>query len=156
MRIDEDRFHVWLTDMHDAIAGLRQSIPAEVAVRLDFSRESLSAIEQFALARYPSIEHVKRRREAQLVDGMARYVGEVFRKHLGGRWVVQSDACNAFYGLPQLADMAGQCSPLCPLTLVTASVDRRVATFIRTVFDNAVRNALDSSRKGCDILSHGY
>ncbi|PMS22547.1 hypothetical protein C0Z18_04260 [Trinickia dabaoshanensis] len=146
MRIDEDRFQNWLMEMGGAIEALRESLPADVAIRLDFTGDSLSAIERFALARYPSIENIKRRREARLVDGMARYVGEVFRKHLGGRWIVHSDACNAFHGLPQLVDMTGQCSPLCPLTLVTASVDRRTGDFIRTVFDNAVRNALDSLR----------
>jgi hypothetical protein len=148
MRIDEDRFQAWLTEMSDAIERLRRSIPADVAVRLDFSGDSLSAIEQFALARFPNIKDIKRRREADVVDGMARYVGEVFRKHLGGRWIVHSDTCNAFHGLPQLTDMTGQCSPLCPLTLVTASVDRRVGNFIKTVFDNAVRNAVDTLRAG--------
>lgn len=73
---------------------------------------------------------------------MARYVGQVFRKKLGGKWTIDySDKKNAFYGLPQLVGMNGQRTQICPLTLVTASTDRRTGSFIRMVFDNNAKDA---------------
>ncbi|WP_122888065.1 hypothetical protein [Burkholderia pseudomallei] len=142
MTNDDDHFQVWLMDMSDAIERFRDSIAVGVAIRLDFSPESLSVIEEFALVSYPTIDDIKKQVEARVVDGMARYVGEVFRKHFGGKWIIDfADRRNAFYGLPQLAGMAGQRTQTCPLTLVTASVDRRTGKFIRAVFDNCLRNA---------------
>lgn len=147
MTKDEDQFQVWLMDMSDAIERFRASIPADVAIRLDLSPESLSVIEEFALVSYPTVDDIKRRGDARIVDGMARYVGEVFRKHFGGKWIIDfTDSKNAFYGLPQLAGMLGQRTQTCPLTLVTASVDRRTGKFIRMVFDNYLRNAAKAQR----------
>ncbi|MFJ2990796.1 hypothetical protein ACIPF8_23315 [Collimonas sp. NPDC087041] len=142
MTKEDDQFQVWLMDMSDAIERFRQFIPADMAARLDFSPESLSLIEEFALANYPTIDDIKKQSEAKVVDGMARYVGQVFRKHFGGKWIIDfNDKKNVFYGLPQLTGMAGQRTQTCPLTLVTASVDRRTGKFIRTVFDNQQQNA---------------
>lgn len=142
MTKEDDQFQMWLMDMTDAITRFRQSVPDNIGARLDFSPNSLAAIEEFALATYPTVADAKKKTEAKLVDGMARYVGQVFRKHLGGKWTINfADKKNAFYGLPQLTDMDGQKTQVCPLTLVTASLDRRTGKFIRTVFDNHLRNA---------------
>jgi hypothetical protein len=129
-------------DMTDAIERFQQSLPGELQGKLDYSPESLQAFEGFALAQYPSIEDAKRGKEAIALDAMARYVGEVFRKRLGGKWMIDySDRENAFYGLPQLTGMTGQNAQICPLTLVTASLDRRTGKFLRKVFDNSLRDA---------------
>jgi hypothetical protein len=142
MTKEQDQFQVWLMDMSDAIERFQQSLPSELQGRLDYSPESLEVVEGFALAKYSMVAEAKKQSEAFTVDGIARYVGQVFRKHLGGKWVIDfSDKKNAFYGLPQLSGMVGQKTQLCPLTLVTASLDRRTGKFIRTVFDNNVRNA---------------
>jgi len=148
MTSENDQFQLWLLDMSDAIERFRQTLPPNLAARLNFSSESLSDVEAHALAKYPTVGDIKQPSEAAVVDGMARYVGEVFRRHLGGKWVIDfTSKTNAFYGLPQLAGMAGQKTQTCPLTLVTASVDRRTGKFMRTVFDNCMRNA-NEARQG--------
>lgn len=73
---------------------------------------------------------------------MARYVGQVFRANLGGKWKIDfSDPKNAFYDLPQLVGMSSQRAQICPLTLVTSSLDRRTGWQLRLVFDNCAREA---------------
>jgi hypothetical protein len=136
----QDKFEFWLMNMDDAIENFLQSVPADIASRLDFSDLSLDALEAFILETYPDIAAIKSPGEAKSVDGMARYVGEVFRKNLGGRWFIDySEKNNAFYGLPQLKDMKGQVAQICPLTLVSASTDRRSGAFIITVFNNLAK-----------------
>ena len=143
MSDDGDKFQYWLMDMDDAIARLIQSAPTNLADKLDFSPESLNVLEEFILSKYPTIIDIKKPTEAKAVDSLARYVGQVFRKHLGGKWGIEfNDRKNVFYGLPQLMGMAGQRTQICPLTLVTASTDRRTGQFIRTVFDNCQKNAI--------------
>ena len=73
-------------------------------------------LESVVLAKYSSIDEIKKPDEAKVVDGMARYVGQVFRKKLGGKWTIDySDKKNAFFGLPQLVGMNGQRSTNLPV-----------------------------------------
>ena len=133
----DDQFQHWLMDMDDAIARFLATMPEADARKLDFSAESLKAIEAFALRAYASIDALKQPSESVAVDAMARYVGETFRRHLGGNWFIDfSDPKNAFYGLPQLKGMRGQTAQICPMTLASASTDRRKGDFIHTVFRN--------------------
>jgi hypothetical protein len=137
MTEEYDQFQIWLMDMEDAIERFRLSIPADMNERLDFSSDSLNSIEMFILDTYKSANDVKKQREAEKVDGIARYVGQVFHKKFGGKWMIDySDKNNIFYGLPQLSGMAGQRVQMCPLTLVTASAERRTGQFIRNIFNN--------------------
>lgn len=142
MTTKEDQFQFWLMEMSEAIERFFRSIEPDVAARLDFSPESLKELENLALATYPHIDDLKKPSESKMVDGMARYVGEVFRKNLGGKWFIDySDEKNAFYGLPQLKEMKGQRTQICPLTLVSASTDRRSGEFITKVFNNIYKNS---------------
>jgi len=139
----DDQFQMWLMDMDEAIERFRHSVSEDVATALDFTPESLKTLESIVLAKYSCVDEIKRPSEAEPVDGMARYVGEVFRKKLGGKWMIDhSDQKNAFYGLPQLVEMNGQRTQICPLTLVTASTDRRTGSFIRTVFNSSAKDAV--------------
>jgi hypothetical protein len=138
----DDEFQHWLIAMDEALSRLFQSVPADLAASLDYSAQSLADLEAFVLERYPTIDRIKQQSEAPRVDGLARYVGEVFRKHFGGAWSIDvSDARNAFHGLPQLRGMAGQTAQICPLALVTASTDRRTGKHIRGVFDRMHENS---------------
>lgn len=142
MTKEDDQFQIWLMDMSDAIERFRLSLPEDVGMRLDFSPDSLGVIEGVVLNKYQSMDEIKKNSEAKTVDGMARYVGQVFRKAFGGKWIIDySDKKKLFYGLPQLSGLIGQRTQMCPLTLVTASVDRRTGNFIRGVFDNYAKNA---------------
>jgi hypothetical protein len=142
MKEVNDQFEFWLMDMDDALERFRQELPLDDRDRLDYSAESLDFVEALALSGYPGVQEAKAPTEAKRIDQLARYVGQVFRKHLGGKWSIDfSDPKNAFYGLPQLSGLDGQRAQVCPLTLITASLDRRTGKFLRMVFENNLRNA---------------
>lgn len=135
-----DQFQFWLMDMDDAIERLRLSVPADIKAKLDFSPDSLNILEAYVIEKYPNVAAIMDKSQSKIHDGLARYVGEVFRKRFKGKWKIDfSDEKIAFYGLPQLAGMDGQKSPICPLTLVTASLDRRTGKYLRTIFDNQLK-----------------
>ena len=128
-------------EMDDAISEFRRASPKSLADQLDFTPDSLNVIEAHVLKTYANVAEAKAPTEAKRVDAMARYVGEVFRRHFGGKWKIDySDKKNAFYGLPQLSGMKGQDVQFCPLTLVTASTHRRTGSFFRKIFDNYLRD----------------
>jgi hypothetical protein len=125
-------------DMDDVIENLRGTLPEAVRTRLDLSPESLDVIEQIALDKYEQFADAFRSvADVAVIDAMGRYVGEVFRKHLGGRWMISyEDPQNIFYGLPQVSGMIGQTVQMCPYNCVTDALDRRMGSFIRSIFDS--------------------
>ncbi|MED5524842.1 MAG: hypothetical protein VX447_08830 [Pseudomonadota bacterium] len=127
----KENFEFWLMDMDAAIDSFISRISLEDKSKLDFSIDSLCTIENWILQNYSSSDEVKNMSNSQMVDGAARYIGETFRKILGGKWFIDySDKDNVFFGLPQLKDMKNQKAQICPLTLVSASASRRKGNFL--------------------------
>jgi hypothetical protein len=132
----EEKFEYWLMDMNDAIERFIHMMPNEISERLDYSVESLSVLEAWFLEKYKSLEQIKPQSEAGIVDGAARYIGETFRKILGGKWTLDlSDGKNAFYGLPQLIGCKNQVTQICPIKLVSVSISRRTGNLIRSMLE---------------------
>jgi hypothetical protein len=136
---EDDLFEHWLAHMDDALAKFFARVPPGLKEALDFGPASLGRLEAFLLERYPSVQAIKADPEPYL-DGAARYVGEVFRRHIGGRWRMRMDDPKYVYaGLPELTFSASRDTPVCPITLVSASLDRRTGAFISTVFGNSAK-----------------
>jgi hypothetical protein len=139
---NNDKFEYWLMDMDDALIRFVDTLPTEIKAQIDFSPESLVVLEAWLLSKYSDTDKIMLMTESKVVDGAARYVGEVFRRCLGGKWVIDfKDKNNVFYGLPQLSGLPGQTVQICPLTLVTASTDRRTGKFLYTIYLNNKKNA---------------
>ena len=133
--ISEGEFQDWLAHMEDALEEFLARLPIEVRERLDGSPASLGALEAWLLKRYPTMDAILEAEEASHLDGTARYVGEVFRKALGGHWRLRlDDPKYAFYGIPELWFLEKKDTPLAPPALVTASLDRRTGKFFSLVF----------------------
>lgn len=134
---DQDRFEIWLMEMESAIQSFLESAPESVASRLDFSNESLSAIESWIMALYEGPGEIMRPEDSHVHDGAARYIGQTFRRVLGGVWKIDfSDSENVFFGVPQISGMSGQKSQFCPHALVTSLLDRRKGNYLVTIFNN--------------------
>ena len=132
----QDQFQLWLFEMDAALDRFVASAPPDIASKLDFSPESLDAVESWTLSKYESPQQIRPATETAFHDGAARYVGEVFRKFTGSRWSLdQSNPKNLNYGVPALT--GGRLTiGMAPLTLVTALLDRRTGKYLTTVFRN--------------------
>ena len=112
---DPDDFEHWLYAMDDALQRFISDLDESIALKLDYSEESLETIESLILKQYN------------------------FRKAIGGRWEIQlDDSRYAFHGLPQLMGFSPRATPICPHSLVTA-VDRRQGNYLRTILENVKR-----------------
>jgi len=132
-----DWFEFWLADMDDALARFLSELPAPLRSRLDFSPESLDALESWLLEGYASVDDLLKPEAKETVDGLARYVGETYRKTIGGKWEIRlDDPGYAYYSLPQLTSFGPRSTPIAPHSLVTASADRRTGNYWRTVLEN--------------------
>lgn len=134
----EEQFQYWLAHMDDALDEFLSRLPMEVRDRLDGSPESLGALEAWLLEKYPTIDAIMSDDEMPNLDGAARYVGEVFRKVLGGRWRIRlDDPKYVYHGLPELSFLEKKDTPIAPITVVTTSLDRRTGKFLSLVFNGA-------------------
>jgi UTP:GlnB (protein PII) uridylyltransferase len=135
--LTNDDFQLWIFNMDDELDRLKEDLPQELASKLDYSDESLKLVEAWILQRYASVEETKEKGEAQILDRLARYVGETIRKQVGGHWDIDlENEKNAYYALPVITGFEEKPTPVCPLTLVTASTARRTGTFISGVLEN--------------------
>lgn len=134
---ESEDFEAWLTDMPDCLRKFLDEIEVDGSIKLDFSANSLLSIESLLLSRFPDQMSYKQFAETHFVDGVTRYVGEVFRRSLGGRWELSRKNPNDVnFGLPVLTGYIGETTPTCPHRLVLVSVARRRGDFLYSVLTN--------------------
>ena len=132
-----ENFEEWLFEMDDALEGFLDGIGEPTRSQLDFSPASLDRLEGWVLERYSSPEDLMKPEAKPVLDGVARYIGETYRKQIGGRWQIRlDDPKYAFFGLPELTGFSERPTPICPHSLATAMTDRRSGTYLRTILEN--------------------
>jgi len=86
--------------------------------------------------------------ESETFDAIARYVGETFRRNIGGYWeLVLTNPRYMFYGIPQINGFYRNCIPISPFTLATASLDRRIG--------DCMSGALHNIAKRIELIKSG-
>lgn len=129
-------FEAWLWDMPNALKRFKNRMPPHIQSQLDFSIASLDTVEQYLLSQYQTIDDIMAE-PSFILDGYAVYVGETFRKALKGnplnQWELMLVEDNVFFDLPVIHTTyyIG-----CPLTLVTASLDRRTGHYWSGILNN--------------------
>jgi hypothetical protein len=137
---DKSLFDSWVAEMDTALGRFTRALPTSVSSRLDYSLESLDALESWLINRYQSIDALMQGTEKQALDGAARYVGEVFRRTLNWHWEIRlDDPKYVYYRLPQLSRSPQSCTPVCPFTLATAAIDRRNGSYLSRILRNMVQ-----------------
>jgi hypothetical protein len=126
--------------MDDTLDRFLASVTPDERRLLDYSLESLDVVERVILLKYPSTAAMLARDQAASANEIACYIGETFRKSAGGKWTIRLDDPKfVFYGLPILVGGKGFKTPECPLTLATATADRRRGNYLRTNLTNCLK-----------------
>jgi hypothetical protein len=98
--------------------------------------DSLDALEAFLLGRFPDPAAAVTLEHRGITAAAARHVGLVFVLNVDDAvWDIELDnEASLFYRLPviRFADGAEEC----PLTMATASLDRRTGRYLRTIVEN--------------------
>lgn len=125
----KERFQYWLFKMDDILENFISKFEKENLI-LDYSIASLNALENLILQSFDDIEAIKEEKNSAFYDELARYVGETFRKNLGGKWKLDYENVDSpYYNLPIL----DYPTPICPHKLVTACIARKKGTFLSTI-----------------------
>ncbi|MCY1058759.1 hypothetical protein [Nannocystis sp. SCPEA4] len=125
-------FQLWLARDVEVRDELRELLGTDLGVDL----ESLDVLEAFLLKRYRNPSAIQKLGAREVLDAAARHIGLVMLLALdGAAWAIElKDADNVYYRLPiiRLADGAEEC----PLTMVTAALDRRTGNYLRGVVES--------------------
>jgi hypothetical protein len=133
-----DDFEHWLFEMDDRLEEFVGVLPTDISSKMDYSAESLSVLEGWLMTQYESVNDILKESEKPMLDMVTRYVGETLRKNLGGVWNIDlKNKKNVFYRMPVIEKQGSWTE--CPVTLVTASTDRRNGSFIAGVLNSIAR-----------------
>jgi hypothetical protein len=137
--LSRDDFEAWLFDMDDALEDFHTAVPG---LPFDFTVGSLRSLEGWLLARYRTPEALAQPSEERLLDGAARYLGEVMRRQVGGTWDIVLDDPKFIYGrLPILRVPNRRNVPFCPHFTVRLAVKRRAGDLLTSVVTKAIQHA---------------
>lgn len=133
--LTQDDFETWLFEMDDELEVFIKEASPQIKHKLDFSEESLDALEEWLLAKYKTTDEIMHESQKSMLDRVARYVGETIRKKYNLVWKIELERPNdVYYGLPVLTDKKGKNNYECPLSLVTAAVNRQKKGYMKRVF----------------------
>lgn len=139
-RSELEKFEQYLFEMDDVIEDFIGEAAA-LGYALDYSDASLNALEAFIVARIES-------KLDQLKNRAARYLGEAFRKNVGGRWdLYLENTQDLHYKLPVITGFAPIDLDFCPVELIENFVAKKEAGMLYRAFkyyeqfaDNAKTN----------------
>jgi hypothetical protein len=138
--LERDDFETWLFSIDDELEEFLQSVSTDFAEKLNYSLDSLLEIEAYILEQYDSIDEIMKASNKRALDRLSIYVGESIRKSIGGNWDIElDDSEDVFYKLPVLRHP--KFGTECPLTLVTACIDRKKGDYIYKIANVKKRRA---------------
>lgn len=138
MSYTQNDFQDWIFNMSDKMDYFTEEFARENNLLLDYSMESLESLERWIINNFKTIEDLKA--NPKLLDLLTIYIGETFRKQIGGKWFMDlENKENAYYHMPVLTspDYKGV-KFKSPLTYATASIDRRKGNYISTILKNNI------------------
>ena len=128
---ERQQFQDWLDYLPDFLQEF-QSFMDESDQEYDYSPESLDALEEWILSHYQDTDDLLKKSESQILNLLACYIGETIIKIKGGQWELDQEPESVYYGLPVIV-LPPYGDTVCPITLVTASADRRTGDFLSSL-----------------------
>jgi len=131
---DQEKFEQFVFEMDDVledfVSGARHA-----GFALDYSMESLDVFERYLAA------VSKGSQDSETENRAARYLGEVFRKNIGGQWELCAKGPNyLFFKLPVIGGYSDRSTEFCPIEVL--------GNFLQRMQPGMLRRAVESHRVG--------
>ena len=140
MAYTQENFQDWIFFISDKMEYFTGEFAQENGLTLDYSIKSLDEIEGWILANFK--HHNDLIAEKKLLDYITIYIGETFRKYIGGKWYIDlENKKNAYYSMPVLTDPAyiGE-RYVASMTYATACISRQKGNYISTILLNCMED----------------
>ena len=140
MAYTKENFEEWIILIDSKMEYFTDAFAKENNLKLDYSIESLDRIENWILTNYSEIKDLIG--DVKILDYLTVYIGETFRKHIGGEWFIDlKNKKNAYDSMPVLTspDYIGEVYKA-PMTYATACINRKKGNYISTILKNCMEN----------------
>ena len=138
MGYTQENFEEWLILIDFKMDYFTGEFAKEQKLKLDYSIESLDEIEGWILANYKEIKDLTN--DSKMLDYLTIYIGETFRKYIGGKWFIDlKNKKNAYYGVPVLTYPSYKYERYTTtMTFATACIARQKGDYISTILRNSL------------------
>lgn len=136
MTYTQEDFQEWIFQIEFKMDYFTKDFAQEQNLILDYSMQSLDDLEAWILAHYDN--HHVLIEDRKVLDYLTVYIGETFRKHLGGKWFIDlKNKKNAYYSMPVLVDPSYRGEVYkAPMTFATAYISRKDGQYISRILKN--------------------
>ena len=107
---------------------------------LNYSIKSLDDLEKWILSNFRHHNDLIAKKE--LLDYLTIYIGQTFKKYIGGKWFIDlENKKNAYYSMPVLTDETYiGVTFVAPMAFATACISRNKGNYISTILLNKMKN----------------
>ena len=124
-----DKFQHFLFEMDDVLDDFLVEA-GTAGYQLDFSLDSIPLLEAYLLS------HLGNKEVSRLKNKAARYLGEVFRKNVGGKWeLCLKDPKYLYYKLPVIAGYSDKPIEFCPVDVIENFASKKGDGMLRRTID---------------------
>ena len=135
MTYTQEDFQEWIFQIEFKMDYFTSEFAQEQNLTLDYSMQSLDDLEAWLLTHYDN--HHILMEDKKLLDYLTIYLGETFRKHLGGKWFIDlKNKKNAYYSMPVLTDPSYRGEVyIASMTFATACISRKDGQYISRILE---------------------
>lgn len=136
MSYTQENFQEWIFYIGEKMDLFTDKFAIDNHLNLNYSIKSLDELENWIIKNYNNSDELIQ--NPKLLDLLTIYIGETFRKHIGGKWFMDLDnKDNVFYMMPVLTDKEYKgVKYKSPMTFSTASISRKKGNYISTILKN--------------------
>ena len=103
MAYTQENFQEWIFFISDKMEYFTDEFAKEHNLTLNYSIKSLDDLEKWILSNFRHHNDLIAKKE--LLDYLTIYIGQTFKKYIGGKWFIDlENKKNAYYSMPVLTD----------------------------------------------------
>ena len=103
MRYTQENFQEWIFFISDKMEYFTGTFAKEHGLVLDYSKKSLDDLERWILDNFN--DHNDLIVQKELLDHLTIYIGQTFKKYIGGKWFIDlENKKNVYYSMPVLTE----------------------------------------------------
>ena len=154
MAHSKENFKEWISCIPDKMDKFTQEFAGNNHLILDYTMASLDDLESWILVHYHDANELTN--DSSTLDYITIYIGETFRRYLGGEWDIDIDNKeDAHHPIITLTDASykGE-SQIAPMTIATECISRNKENSLNAFLNYGYQILLSTFNK--EIVANGY
>lgn len=152
MAYTQEDFQEWIFHISDKMEQFTSKFAGENRLILDYTKASLDDLERWILNNYSDSKYLIK--DGSTLDCLTIYIGETFRRYIGGKWVIDlKNEKNAYYSMPTLTDPSYQGEIfVAPMSYATACISRNKGNYISEILMNRIAPRINTIDKLVEFM----